>query len=80
TKADVADRLGKLDLPGSMLEYLLAKFDLDRVRKTQRPSKADFLNWYKLDLIPVDTLRAELRLDGYNDYYIDNYLKQVAAV
>lgn len=39
------------------------------------PTKAELISWYKKELISEQTLRAELRTMGYNEEYINLYVK-----
>lgn len=71
--------LGKLNLPGELSEFLLAKYDRAKATRTKRPSKEDFMRWFNLEIITENTLRAELQVTGYGDAYVDNYIKETSV-
>lgn len=78
TDEDMIDSLGKLDLSATRQDYYIEKFRTDRIRKAARPTVADLKRWFKAELINTDTFYNEMRIEGYPDYYIAIYEKELA--
>jgi Holliday junction resolvasome RuvABC DNA-binding subunit len=77
TYDDMVDKLGELNLPASRIEKLLSIWSLERLARTNKPTKAEILTFVRKKVIDVDTARNELRGLGYAERYIDWYLKTV---
>jgi len=77
TDEDLIARLGALDLSGEQLEYYITKITRYRNYNIRRPTLADFKRWYKLEIINLDIYREELKLEGFIDEHIENFIKEV---
>jgi hypothetical protein len=75
TEAQTTEKLGKLNLHSSYSDYLIKLWKLQKSSRTQLPSRADILSWYKKKQITIDVARTELQQLGYQDKYIELYLK-----
>ena len=73
--SEVFAELGNLDLTSHEIESLLRLWDIERNRKTQRPTVSQLRDMYLKSIIDEDTLREELAGHGYSDKYIDWYIK-----
>lgn len=77
TRGDLISKLGALDLPATQSDYLIAKYDRERISKAVRPTVADFKSWFKADIITIDEFTEEMGVEGYSEYYIDKYIQEI---
>jgi hypothetical protein len=61
----VSAELGKLNLPSAQVERLLLVWDIKRRKKQKIPSKTDFEDFYKRDIIDRDQLIDNLKKAGW---------------
>lgn len=69
--------LGQLDLPARYTDTLLGLWDIERDARTETPTKSELLGFYKTHVITQEVCRQELKSLGYQDKYIDWYIKSV---
>ena len=74
---EISDRLGELNLPASRVERLFDVWDIERLAKSRKPTKAELMNFYKKKVIDLDTFNDEMEGLGYPQKYIDWYLKVI---
>ena len=73
TFAEVTDELGKLNLPSKMTEYYLKVWDLEKIARTNKPTKSELMTFWRKKIIDEVTWRAEMVGLGYPNRYIDWY-------
>lgn len=72
---DVYAELGAIDLNSDEIAALLRLWDIERNRKTERPTVSQLRDMYLKSIIDESTLRKELAGHGYSDKYIDWFIK-----
>ena len=77
TFGEVTDELGKLNLPAKMTEYYLKVWDLEKIARTNKPTKAELMAFRRKDIIDEETWRTEMVGLGYPNRYIDWYAATV---
>lgn len=71
---DVHERLGKYALPATQIDKLLVLWNIERDRKTERPTPSQFLNFYMEGITEETLLREQLAKHKYSEEYIDLYV------
>lgn len=67
----VHERLGKYALPATQIAELLTLWDIERARKTERPSVSQLFTFYYAGIITEERLREELDKHKYSPDYIE---------
>ena len=75
---DITDKLGALNLPSARVERLFEVWDIERLAKSRKPTKAELMSFLKDDIIDKTVYREEMEGLGYPQKYIDWYLAKVA--
>lgn len=70
---DLVDKLGQLNLSGIRIEYLFKIWDLERIARTNRPTKAELMTFVRKKIITRDVFREEMKGTGYSERYIAWY-------
>lgn len=70
---DVLDELGKLNLPAKMTDYYLKVWDLERIARTNKPTKSELMSFRRKGVIDEETWRTEMVGLGYPNRYINWY-------
>ena len=73
TFAEVTDELGKLNLPSKMTDYYLKVWDLEKIARTNKPTKSELMTFLRKGIIDDTVWRAEMVGLGYPNRYIDWY-------
>ncbi|MBA7567233.1 hypothetical protein ES708_08942 [subsurface metagenome] len=73
TFAEVTDELGKLNLPAKMTDYYLKVWDLEKIARTNKPTKSELMTFLRKGIVDETTWRAEMVGLGYPNRYIDWY-------
>ncbi|MBA7621056.1 hypothetical protein ES703_28413 [subsurface metagenome] len=73
----VTDELGKLNLPAKMTDYYRKVWDLERVARTNKPTKSELMAFLRKGVIDTPTWRVEMSGLGYPERYIDWYARTV---
>ena len=60
-----------------MTEYYLKVWDLEKIARTNKPTKAELLTFFRKDIIDKETWRSEMVGLGYPNRYIDWYAATV---
>jgi len=71
--AQITDDLGKLNLPARMTEYYLKIWGLEKVARTNKPTKSELMTFLRKEIIDQATWRAEMLGLGYPERYINWY-------
>jgi len=74
---EVTDELGKLNLPANMTDYYLKVWDLEKIARTNKPTKAELMTFLRKNVIDEETWRVEMVGLGYPNRYIDWYATTV---
>ncbi|MBA7571902.1 hypothetical protein ES708_13672 [subsurface metagenome] len=77
TFGQTTDELGKLNLPATMTEHYLKVWDLERIARSNKPTKSELMMFLRKEIITMSTWHAEMIGLGYPDRYIDWYAKTV---
>jgi len=77
TFGEVTDELGKLNLPAKMTDYYLKVWDLEKIARTNKPTKAELMTFLRKEVIDERTWRVEMVGLGYPERYIDWYATTV---
>ncbi|MBA7617778.1 hypothetical protein ES703_25096 [subsurface metagenome] len=80
TFAGVTDELGKLNLPTKMVEYYQRTWDLERLARSNKPTKSELMTFLRKGVIDDATWHAEMIGLGYPDRYIQWYAKAEEGV
>jgi len=73
--ADVKSALTELGVGADEVEQLLKLWYVERIRRAQRPSRADLSYFLNKGIVTPERWKLEMAKLGYNDEYIDMYLK-----
>ncbi len=73
TFAQITDELGKLNLPATMTEHYLKVWDLERIARSNKPTKSELMSFLRNEIIDKETWHAEMVGLGYPDRYIEWY-------
>lgn len=73
----VQEQLYELDVEPEQVTLYIDQWTLDREKKIERPSLATLRRWRKKEIISEQEFRDEMRLIGWDDYYIDLYLQEI---
>ncbi|MBA7532446.1 hypothetical protein ES705_24672 [subsurface metagenome] len=73
TFGEVTDELGKLNLPAKMTDYYLKVWDLEKIARTNKPTKSELMTFWRKKIINEETWHAEMVGLGYPNRYIDWY-------
>lgn len=74
---EVTDRLGGLNLPATRVERLFAVWDLEKLAKSRKPTKAELMTFLRKKVIDEPVFVDEMEGLGYPQKYIDWYLQTV---
>jgi len=74
---DFQAELGKLNLPATQMELLIAKAELKSTVKATLPTKDEAIKWYNAGKINSDEANDILDALGYDTKYVDLYLSDV---
>jgi hypothetical protein len=77
TFGEATDELGKLNLPAKMTDYYLKVWDLEKIARTNKPTKAELMTFLRKKVIDEETWRAEMVGLGYPNRYIEWYATTV---
>ncbi|GAI96663.1 unnamed protein product, partial [marine sediment metagenome] len=77
TFAQVTDELGKLNLPAKMTEYYQRTWDLERIARSNKPTKSELMAFLRNEVIDRETWHIEMAGLGYPDRYINWYAATV---
>ena len=77
TYGEVSDELGKLNLPAKMTDYYLKIWDLEKLARTNKPTKSELMSFLRKGVIDEGTWRVEMSGLGYPGRYIDWYATTV---
>lgn len=73
----VKDKLGELNLTDERMTFLLNRWELDKMARVNKPTKAELLTFLRKKIIDQTTFVTEMMGDGYSQRYIDWYLQTV---
>lgn len=73
TFGQVTGELGKLNLPAKMTEYYQRIWDLERLARSNKPTKSELMTFLRKAIIDKETWHAEMIGLGYPDRYIQWY-------
>lgn len=74
---DVLDQAEAIGISSDEIEQLLEVWQLERVRRVNKPSRSDLDAFLKAGIIDEATYRSEMYGNGYSDKYIDWYLARL---
>jgi hypothetical protein len=72
--------LDPVGITAAEIDVELPLWQLDKITRVARPTKAELKRWVEKGLIDPDTWYSEMRVMGYEDPYIDLYWKEVEIV
>lgn len=76
---DVKSALTTLGLASAEVDQLLRLWYLERVRRTERPTRTDLARFLKNGVIAEERWKVEMAKLGWSDEYIDWYLQDMAS-
>jgi len=76
-RGQVWSELGKLDLPDERVRLLLEMWDVEKRKKSKRPTPRELIGFFERGIISEEEFVAEMSNYGYTDKYIDWYLKSL---
>ncbi len=76
---DLSDALDKLNLPATYKDHIVDLWDLEKIGKASIPSKTELGNFLKKGIITQETYIANMSSLGYNEIFINWYLKALGA-
>lgn len=76
--SQVRNELNQLDLPSKYMDNLIQKLIVQKARRTKVPTKEDLQAWLDLQVIDENYYTIKMRLLGYQDRDIENYLTYMA--
>jgi len=74
---EITDKLGTLNLPSARVERLFQVWDIERLAKSRKPTKAELTAFLKKKVIDEPVFVEEMEGLGYPQKYIDWYLQMV---
>jgi len=74
---EITDKLGTLNLPSARVERLFEVWDIERLAKSRKPTKAELTAFLKKKVIDEPVFVEEMEGLGYPQKYIDWYLRMV---
>jgi len=74
---EVTDELGQLNLPAAMTDYYLKLWDLEKLARINKPTKAELMTFLRKEIIDKEIWHAEMVGLGYPNRYIDWYAATV---
>lgn len=77
TRNEIIDKMGELNLEGSRQERLFAIWDLERMARVTKPTKAEILSFLRKEIITPNEAKEELLGLGYSERYVGWYLETV---
>lgn len=75
----VIAELSKYDLQSTEINQYLLKWSVAQLSKPLRPAKADLKVWLQKKIIDKNIFAQEMANLGYNDTYIDYYLREITG-
>lgn len=77
THNELVDKLNGLNLSGKRVEYLFKVWDLERIARTTKPTKAELMTFTRKKIIPMATFIEEMKGLGYPERYIKWYQRTI---
>ncbi|GAI14195.1 unnamed protein product [marine sediment metagenome] len=74
---EVTDRLGTLNLPATRVERLFEMWDIEKLAKSRKPTKAELMTFLRKKVIDEPVFIDEMEGLGYPEKYIGWYLQTV---
>ncbi|KKM70568.1 hypothetical protein LCGC14_1439470, partial [marine sediment metagenome] len=74
---ELVDKLNGLNLSGKRVEYLFKVWDLERIARTTKPTKAELMTFTRKKIINMDTFIEEMKGLGYPERYIGWYQRTI---
>ncbi|MBA7694229.1 hypothetical protein ES703_102836 [subsurface metagenome] len=71
--AKVTDEMGKLNLPAKMTEHYQEVWDLEKIARSNKPTKSELMAFLRKEIIDEETWHTEMVGLGYPDRYIKWY-------
>lgn len=78
TKKQVQTALYEADLPATVISSTMQEIDNTSSLHVKMPPKADLERWLKTKIIEEQEYVSEMRLLGYQEKHIENYLTEIA--
>lgn len=72
---DLVDKLNVLNLSGARITYLFGVWDLEKIARTTKPTKAELMTFLRKKVIDLNTFIEEMKGLGYPERYIGWYRK-----
>ena len=79
TEAEVYQALGDLNLPSEQMNRYIRQWDIDKKRKTARPTKTDLVKFLGIDVITEDEFTTEMSGWGYGQKYIQWFIDSLGT-
>lgn len=77
THNELVDKLNALNLSGKRVEYLFKVWDLERIARTTKPTKAELMTFTRKKIITTATFIEEMKGLGYPERYINWYQRTI---
>jgi len=77
SRSEATQQMGALGLAASEINLHLEDWDIDRKKKTQRPTRSNLENFLIQDIIGQAEWREQMSNLGYQDQYTDWYLTEI---
>ncbi|GAI60550.1 unnamed protein product, partial [marine sediment metagenome] len=74
---EVTDRMGVLNLPSTRVERLFVLWDIEKLAKARKPTKAELMTFLRKKVIDEPVFVTEMEGLGYPEKYIGWYLQTV---
>jgi hypothetical protein len=75
--SELVDKLNALNLASKRIDYLFAIWDLERIARVTKPTKAEILTFLRKKVITATDAIEELKGLGYSDRYVGWYMATV---
>ena len=72
---EMTDKLDELNLTGARKVFLLKMWDLEKLTKTNKPTKSELMTFFRKEIIDEPTLKTELAGLGYSERYVNWYIE-----
>ncbi len=73
----VSDKLAGLNLSGKRISYLFKVWDIERMSRVNKPTKAELMTFLRKKIIDKPTFIEEMKGLNYTERYIDWYLRTI---
>ncbi|GAI87697.1 unnamed protein product, partial [marine sediment metagenome] len=73
----IVDKLNTLNLSGKRIEYLFRVWDIERMSRVNKPTKAELMTFVRKKIIDINTFIEEMKGLNYSERYIGWYQRTI---